>query len=192
MAKKEVKTVLERLAEDVALLDKLEPDQVTQFSELAVSFLQTGANKKMYKSAAKHIGASIDEVGRCIMGMSKLFINGIRRRIFSRAAFTAFMEKVGAAEAAAAPMAAFYSKNREAVQRCVAQLSLQLPRYQNLDWRLDVEVSRRMAHNVFQPNFMFKLDTVDVEQRSQYMQVLLASFFLDPLPYCTGQLCCCC
>lgn len=166
-----MKTVLERLSEDVTLLEKLKPDQVTQFSELALTFLQTGANKKMYKSAAKHIGASVEEVGRCIMGMSKLFINGMRRRIISRIAFSGFMEKVGTAEVAIEPMAAFYAKNRDAIQRCVGQLSIQLPSFQKLDWRLDVEVSRRMAHNVFQPNFMFKLDTIDNEPKSQYMQV---------------------
>mmetsp|Transcript_36121 Transcript_36121/g.52955 ORF Transcript_36121/g.52955 Transcript_36121/m.52955 type:complete len:205 (+) Transcript_36121:119-733(+) len=169
--KKEVKTVMEKIVEDVAILEKLETDQVTQFSELALNFLQTGANKKMYKSAAKHIGASVEEVGRCIMGISKLLINGIRRKLVSRMSFGAFMDKVGVPETAAAALAAFFVKNREAIFLCVSQLSMQLPRFQNLDWRLDIEVSRRMAHNVFQPNFMFKLDTIDSQQKSQYMQV---------------------
>ena len=166
-----VKTVMEKIGDDVAILDKLQADQVAQFSELALTFLQTGANKKMYKSAAKHIGASIEEVGRCILGISKLLMNGVRRKLTSRMSFTAFVEKVGVAEGAAEAMAAFYVQNREAIHQCVGQLSMQLPRYQNLDWRLDVEVSRRMAYHVFQPYFMFKLDTVDHEQKSQYMQV---------------------
>lgn len=166
-----VKTVMEKIIEDVAIIDRLKPDQVTQFSELALKFLQTGANKKMYKSAAKHIGASIEEVGRCIMGISKLLMNGIRRKLTTRISFSAFVEKVGVPENASEPMAAFFSQNRDAIQLCVAELGLQLPRYQNLDWRLDVEVSRRMAHNVFEPNFMFKLDTQDSELQSQFMQV---------------------
>lgn len=171
-AKGEVKTVLEKVAEDVAMLEKLEADQVTQFSELALNFLQTGANKKMYKSAAKHIGASVEEVGRCILGISKLLLNGIRRKLVTRLGFATFMEKAGVPEAAGDALAAFYVQNREAIQVCVGQMAMQLPRFQNLDWRLDVEVSRRMAYHVFEPNFMFKLDTVDTAQKSQYMQVM--------------------
>ena len=162
--------MLEKIADDVAMLEQLEPDQVIQFGELALNFLQTGANRKMYKSAAKHISATVEEVGRCILGISKLLINGIRRRLVSRMGFGVFMDKIGVPEAAGEALASFFVKNREAIQLCVGELSMQLPRFQNLDWRLDVEVSRRMAYHVFEPNFMFKLDTVDTEQRTQYMQ----------------------
>jgi hypothetical protein len=169
--KKSVNNAVEKIVEDIAIVDKLQPDQVTQFSELALKFLQTGANPKMYKSAAKHIGASVEEVGRCIMGISKLLINAVRRRLVSKVSFAAFAQRIGVPEPAVEPMAAFFVQNREAVVQCVGELSMQLPRYQNLDWRLDVEVSRRMAHDVYEPNFMFKLDTIDTEEQSQYMQV---------------------
>ena len=38
--------------------------------------------------------------------------------------------------------------------------SAMLPEYRSLDWRLEVEVSRRCVHSVMEPNFMLQLGVV--------------------------------
>ena len=70
-----------------------------------------------------------------------------------------------------------YAQHRADIRSVLSELSLPLPHYEDLEWRLDVAVSGRCAHQhtPVQPFYILKLTTTNpAEQQGQQQQILQA------------------
>jgi hypothetical protein len=58
-------------------------------------------------------------------------------------------------------LTSFYTENKDTIEECLKRTVIHLPEYKHLDWRLDVEISKRTLHSRMEPHFMLQLDTLD-------------------------------
>eukprot|EP00128_Syssomonas_multiformis_P011791 Colp12_sorted_trinity150504_noHs@2778 len=54
-----------------------------------------------------------------------------------------------------------YVNNRKEIRNILSAMSMALPSYQDLDWRIDVQLASRSLRNQTVPNIILKLDTKD-------------------------------
>ena len=55
----------------------------------------------------------------------------------------------------------FYTENVNEIEEYLKRTVIHLPEYKHLDWRLDMEISKRTLHSRMEPHFMLQLDTLD-------------------------------
>ena len=65
-----------------------------------------------------------------------------------------------------------YMENRFEIREIMAQLSMVIPSYQNMHWRLDAQVASRALKQQAEPTMVIKLDTIGpgTEQSSVLLQ----------------------
>ena len=57
----------------------------------------------------------------------------------------------------------FHIDNQEEIRKILGELSLELPHYTNMHWRLDVQVGSKSLRNTVEPSYMMRIDTESSE-----------------------------
>jgi len=82
-----------------------------------------------------------------------------------------------------------YSQQKVEIRAVLSELSLQLPHYDDLEWRLDVGVSTRSAHHqAVQPLYLLRLSTSDGKQQILQADPLTLSNMCSQLEAAISQL----
>ena len=65
-----------------------------------------------------------------------------------------------------------YLKNRDQIRKIGKTISVELPNYKNLDWRLDIEIASRSLRGQINPIYLLKMETEgsDGEVQSNLLQ----------------------
>mmetsp|Transcript_11456 Transcript_11456/g.14158 ORF Transcript_11456/g.14158 Transcript_11456/m.14158 type:complete len:97 (-) Transcript_11456:25-315(-) len=59
---------------------------------------------------------------------------------------------------------------KKEMRSILAELSFGLPHYDNISWRLDVQVASRTLNKQVEPIFTIKLETLEPEHKVRYLQ----------------------
>ena len=139
------------LVADVALLADLTGEHVAEFCKIALTFMQKGATRALFKRAAKQIGTTDAKVESCITGLSQIFTECSKVRASASDVMISTSDFGFSADKQQA-VADFYVAHKDEIKRAVeaARPVTAVPRLVDLHWRLDVEVARRSIHNCVQ------------------------------------------
>jgi len=72
-----------------------------------------------------------------------------------------------------------YMSTRKEIRMILAEKSFSLPQYQNLEWRLDVQLGSRSVRNQNEPLFLLKLDTHSTALNQETSQPEIQQHFLQ-------------
>ena len=154
-------TLHQALVDDLQLLSTLSADVVSELSTLALTNLSHGhtadADKK-YRRAAKALSVDPATLTAAIHALSYLLLHAAKRHT-SEADFTASLPPLNLPPTHTQLLTQLYTAHSSQLTATLATLSLPLPHYVDLQWRLDVELhSRAMAHTA-RPVYLLELKT---------------------------------
>jgi hypothetical protein len=150
----------ERTAKDLAFVGTLPVDQLKSFCTIALDFIKSGANPKLFERAAQQTRQSPEVIENSVIGLVQIFIDSTKSKI-GEGKFMLAASQLPVSDEAKAELCKCYLANRKAISKGMEGLSMSLPEYKHLDWRLDVEMGSRTLHRQVQPTFVLRLDTED-------------------------------
>ena len=154
-------TLHQSLVDDLQLLATLSADVVSELSTLALASLSHGhtadADKK-YRRAAKALSVEPAILTAAIHALSFLLLDAAKRHT-SDADFTASLAPLNLPATHAALLAQLHSTHSRQLTATLATLSLPLPHYVDLQWRLDMEVHTRLMTRTATPVYLLELTT---------------------------------
>jgi len=158
---------------DLKHLTNLDPTLVVEFSKLAIESIKKGPrSKKIFASAAQRLELDADVVEHGVQGLAYLFIEGAKLNI-GETSFAASLLDLNFSIELNEQLYGLYNENSKEIRKILTQLSLDLPHYQNLDWRLDVQLASRSLRSQINPVFILKLETTShssEDVQTQYME----------------------
>jgi len=138
-------------------------DVLREFSRISVEFLKNGINPKVYVVAAQKLGIDAVTVQNAVEGLmylllesSKLMLNDID--------FQDSVKTVGFSEDHQQELMREYAENRTAIRCIQSDMSMTVPHYKDLEWRLDIQLASRSLRHQVEPLITLKLHTVDSGQ----------------------------
>mmetsp|Transcript_24231 Transcript_24231/g.41386 ORF Transcript_24231/g.41386 Transcript_24231/m.41386 type:complete len:199 (+) Transcript_24231:19-615(+) len=154
---------------DLALLRELPPAALAEFAKIAVEFLRNGPNPKIYSGAAQKLEVSPSDVKGAVEALSFVFAECAKSNIteldfLDTLLVLAFPQEINEG------LKNMYEKYKKEIRSILAELSFGLPHYDNISWRLDVQVASRTLNKQVEPIFTIKLETLEPEPRVQYLQ----------------------
>ncbi|XP_054556713.1 COMM domain-containing protein 2 isoform X2 [Talpa occidentalis] len=117
--------------EHLAFLPRVDCAVVAEFGRIAVEFLRRGSNPKVYEGAARKLNVSSDTVQHGVEGLTYLLTESSKLML--------------------------YLDNRKEIRTILNELVPDLPSYQNLEWRLDVQLASRSLRQQIKPSVTIKL-----------------------------------
>ena len=63
-----------------------------------------------------------------------------------------------------------YLQHRKEIRVLLAELSFSLPHYEDLNWRLDIQIASRTLRSQVNPIFLIELETLDPDSKKQLLQ----------------------
>ena len=158
--------------EDLALLKEADVGTVGEFCAIALLFVTSGANPKLFAGAAATLGVTADAVEGSVAALASVFVDSTKAKL-TTSQIARLMRQLEFSSEQASIVAEFAEANLETIQDSVAAASLAVAAYSDLHWRLDVELASRMAHNKVQPSFLLRLDTkegISSRSTSRFLQ----------------------
>ena len=154
-------TLHQSLVDDLQLLVELSADVVSELSTLALTNLSHGhtadADKK-YRRAAKALSVDPTTLTAAIHALSFLLLDAAKRHI-SEADFIASLQPLNLPDTHTHLLTQLYTAHTKQLTATLATLSLPLPHYVDLQWRLDVEVHSRAMARPATPVYLLELVT---------------------------------
>ena len=157
----------------MALLDGLNPENVTGFCKFALESLVDGRASASYTSIAKKMKKSPVAITDCVLAISKIFVNLVKKKRGTMNSVTVYLNSLDLPANCVGPLSKFYIENRLPIRKSVTSSGIQLHTYKNVDWRLQMELSRRMTHSTMRPTFLLKLDTTGAGESASEVSHLL-------------------
>ena len=152
----------------------------------ATRFLLSGAKRSTIENAAVQLGMAVEELEGVILACARFLsecarVDASEREVGDSAAVLKLSKGVQAA------LCENYAAAKPALRSLLGAVSLELPRYDGVRWRLDVEVGSRCLRNQVAPFFVLDVATRD---SSRAQKVAHHFVELDPLSlkYVTAQL----
>lgn len=146
--------------EHLALLNTLSTDVVHEFCRISVEFLRKGINAKVYQTASQKLGVESSLVQNAVEGLMYVLLEASKRSL-SEIDFQDSLKATGLSEELQQALLQQYVDNRAFIRSIQKELSMDLPHYTNLEWRLDVKVASRSLHHQLEPSVLLKLHTED-------------------------------
>ena len=159
----------------LALLEGLNPENINGFCKFALESLLDGSASVSFSSVAKKMKKTTAEITDCVLAISKIFVNLVKKKRGTLNSATVYLNSLDLPANSIGVVSKFYIENRLPIRKSVTSSGIQLHAYKNVDWRLQMELSRRMAHSTMRPTFLLKLDTTGVgESASEVSHILEA------------------
>lgn len=113
------------------------------------------------------------EITDCVLAISKIFVNLVKKKRGTLNSATVYLNSLDLPANSIGVLSKFYIDNRLSIRKSVTSSGIQLHAYKNVDWRLQMELSRRMTHSTMRPTFLLKLDTTGVGESASEVSHLL-------------------
>ncbi|XP_053564970.1 COMM domain-containing protein 2 [Bombina bombina] len=151
--------------EHLRILTRVESTVVGEFGRIAVEFLRKGANPKIYENAARKLEVSSTTIQQAVAGLTYLLTESSKLMI-SDVDFQDSVLVLGFPEELNKILLQLYLDNRKEIRRILSELEPALPHYQNLEWRLDVQLASRSLRHQIKPSVTMKLHLKENDENS--------------------------
>eukprot|EP00249_Psilotum_nudum_P013145 c24178_g1_i1 orf=371-1015(+) len=142
-----------------AFLLSASPAVVQEFAKIAGGIiLQGNIVGKGYANAANKLQVSVEAVEHGVLMICDIFIRAARSNLSTQQILN-LLEDFGFEEAQREVLATHFTGIAKDVRDVSAISTLNVPCYQKLEWRLDVQVASRSLRNQFSPSFLLKFST---------------------------------
>ncbi|XP_062306270.1 COMM domain-containing protein 2 isoform X1 [Osmerus eperlanus] len=157
--------------EHLGFLSEVDPTVVGEFGRIAVEFLRKGTNPKIYEGAARKLNVAVETVEHGVEGLMYLLTESCKLLI-SEVDFQDSVLVLGFSEELNQLLLQLYLEHRKEIRSILNQLSPSLPHYDNLEWRLDVQLASRALRQQVKPVVTLKLHLEDNEgvKRARVLQ----------------------
>ena len=142
--------------EHLEFLKKIDVDVAIEFANISLQFLQNGINKKMFKAASQKLNVEISVVENSIFGLMQLFLEASKMKLNDLDFYDSLMVHSFSSELATM-IKDLYLQNVKSLSSNLKVNMPQLPRYKNLEWRLDIKLASRSLYNQLSPAILLKL-----------------------------------
>ncbi|XP_017573347.1 COMM domain-containing protein 2 isoform X2 [Pygocentrus nattereri] len=129
---------------------------VGEFGRIAVEFLKKGSNPKIYEGAARKLNVPSETIQHGVEGLMYLLTESSKLMI-SDVDFQDSVLVLGFSEELNKLLLQLYLENRKEIRQILGELAPSLPHYQNLEWRLDVQLASRALRQQVKPTVTMKL-----------------------------------
>ncbi|XP_037530647.1 COMM domain-containing protein 2 [Nematolebias whitei] len=126
----------------LSFLQTVEPSVVEEFGRIALEFLRRGTSPKIYDGAARKLCVPVEVVQRGVEGLVFLLMESSKHMI-SEVDFLDSVIVLGFSEELNRFLLQLYQEHRGQIRTLLNQLVYSQPAYQNLEWRLDVQLASR-------------------------------------------------
>ncbi|XP_066960079.1 COMM domain-containing protein 2 isoform X1 [Macrobrachium rosenbergii] len=123
---------------------------IHEFCRLAGLFLQQEVNPRVFSSAANKLGVQPSQVEEAIQALVFL-LNQSARTSVSQEEFKTLAVSLGFSTDAADVLTNAYLENDLQLKEYLKRMGVQVPLYQNLEWRFDILVGSRALHHIAEP-----------------------------------------
>jgi hypothetical protein len=154
----------DRTKNDLKVCGTMSTDFFAQFCKIALDFLKTGANQKMFIGASQKLNVQPSDVEAAVASIARIFMEGAKSAL-TRNDLLFSIGDLGLSSELCESMAGFYGEKKEEILVVLLKAkSSAIPEFASLNWRLEVEVASRSRHNTFEPSFLVELGTKSREQ----------------------------
>ncbi|GAB1609150.1 COMM domain-containing protein 2-like [Argonauta hians] len=137
------------------LLTTIDVEGVKEFCRISLQFIKNGPNPKVYQGAAQKLNVESKVVQQAVEGLMHL-LTETSRFMIPDTEYKDSLTNLGFQDDKVDILLSMYLENRGMIRDILSEMSMELPHYDNLEWRLDVQVaSRSMRHQVV-PNVVLK------------------------------------
>ncbi|XP_068223005.1 COMM domain-containing protein 2 [Palaemon carinicauda] len=134
----------------LALLLTQDISVIHEFCRLAGLFLQQEVNPRVFSSAANKLGVQPSQIEEAIQALVFL-LNQSARTSVSKEEFKKLVASLGFSNDAADVLTNTYVENDLQLKEYLKRMGVQVPLYQNLEWRFDILVGSRALHHIAEP-----------------------------------------
>uniref|UniRef100_UPI00358FDB93 COMM domain-containing protein 2 n=1 Tax=Myxine glutinosa TaxID=7769 RepID=UPI00358FDB93 len=140
----------------LALLPEMEPEVLEEFCRLAADFLHKGEKPKVYESAAKKLRVDVEEVERAVHALMYLFGESAKLKL-NENEMQESLHSLNLPPTFTDHLVSLAMSQQTSLCSTLAYLAPALPRYADLEWRLDVQLASRALVKQMQPNVLLRL-----------------------------------
>jgi len=160
----------EKHKSDLGFINDKPNEIINEFARVAIEFINNGANPKLYTGAARALNVDVRQIEAVVQAIAHLFSEAAKYAV-SEVDFVATLALLGFAKEQADRLKDIFMENKANIRKVQQALSLDLPHYANLEWRLDIQLASRCLRNQINPVFIVRLDTNENgKSNSQYLQ----------------------
>ena len=142
------------------LLGDFDDAVASEFCKIAVGFIRNGINPKMYQTAASKLEIPVEKVRKCVEALMYL-MSEMSKALVTELDFQDSLLMIGFSEELISTLLRLYLENREEIRSILSELAFDLPHYENLEWRLDVQIASRALKSQVKPQILMKFDIKD-------------------------------
>uniref|UniRef100_A0A3Q3GGI3 COMM domain containing 2 n=1 Tax=Kryptolebias marmoratus TaxID=37003 RepID=A0A3Q3GGI3_KRYMA len=129
---------------------------VEEFGHIALESLRRGSSPKIYESAAKKLFVPMEMVQHGVEGLVFLLMESSKHMI-SEVNFLDCVLVLGFSEEVNRFLLKLYQEHQGQIRTIMKQLICSQPTYQNLEWRLDVQLASRLLRQQIVPTVVTRL-----------------------------------
>jgi len=145
----------------------LKQEVIAQIIEIALQCIRSGASKSSYKSFAEKLKLNnVEDVEFMIEGLIFLLTESSKNYI-PELDFLDSIITLGFTKEGMGLLKDTYLKTREEIRKIASEISVEIPAYKNLEWRLDIEIASRSLRRQVNPTYLFKLETENGKGESE-------------------------
>lgn len=146
----------DRHKEHVGVLKDLPIEVVAEFCKISVDFISQGSNAKVYQTAAQKLSLEPDIVQHAIEGLMNLFTES-SKLMLKEIDFHDSVMALGFSEELTKEILSHYVDNRTVIRKVLTEMVMNLPQYDNLEWRLEVQLASRTLRHQAEPIVLLKI-----------------------------------
>eukprot|EP00939_MAST-03C_sp_MAST-3C-sp1_P001606 g1606.t1 len=150
----------EKVSKDVTFALRIPETQFKTICKVALQFCEKGRSENVLAKCIKKFQIDANVIQRSVNGLSQLFLIATKQNM-SESALLSSLETGSERSSQAKLCSAFYAEHLETFRTCLERMVIHLPEFKELDWRLDMEISKRTLHSRMEPHFMMQLDTIN-------------------------------
>lgn len=154
--------------EHLKFLTGVEVGVVREFCRISIEFIKNGCNPKVYQSAAQKLEVDAETVQYAVEGLMYL-LSETSKLMTNEVDFQDSISILGFSEEIVQVLLAMYLENRLMIRNVLSDMSMDLPHYYDLEWRLDVQVASRSLRHQITPNIVLKLHLEEDHEKSTHI-----------------------
>eukprot|EP01095_Lingulamoeba_sp_RSL-Kostka_P006411 TRINITY_DN2007_c0_g1_i1.p1 TRINITY_DN2007_c0_g1~~TRINITY_DN2007_c0_g1_i1.p1 ORF type:complete len:218 (-),score=55.28 TRINITY_DN2007_c0_g1_i1:12-665(-) len=143
--------------QDLQFLIEVDEVILKEFARISVEFLRNGSNPKMLPAAAKKLGVSAGVVQGAVQGLSFVFAESARQNC-SDIEFHETLLVLQFPEDLNQSLTELYLLHKKEMRKVLNELTFTLPHYENMNWRLDIQIASRTLNKQMTPIYTLKFE----------------------------------
>lgn len=133
---------------------------VREFCRISMEFIKKGVNIRMYTAAAQKLGVDIAVVRHGVEGLMYLLVESAKLMV-NEIDFLDSIVTLGFDEELNKELLSLYQENSVEIRCVLQEMSMDLPHYHDLEWRLEVGMGSRALQQQVEPSLILRLHTKD-------------------------------